>query len=544
MAGTKAYSQQEEFECGNNDLGIIDTNAIPLPPSNSILTEQEQGACASKIRILFVLRQEAVNDLQTNSGDGVRRAQEAVKWYMRELNYAYAVNNFTFKAEMAGSVIADESQFPAQTQESPNRQQFTAYGFLQEFEKELFDAQSNTYINALRDYYSADIVVLITKRFASGGSNGQAFGVPAGPTDNSPNIRPQKEFGFVVIDHRPSLPRKIRSGENFLPDNDINFPYILVHEIGHVQGARHETQTGYFPEDAIASEVFATGSAKFCNSIPVYTVMAEAGARIRLPLFSRPSSTKFDDANYYQNHGFTALGKNDKLCTPNNDLSTADAARNNHGRLVLTQPVISNFRVIPAELSNPVKIVHETDTYANIAAYQSIVARDINALGGKIISTGTVPFNISGSICRYRAGKNIRFQPQSNDQKVHLKAGCTFRALITDNICEDNFITFPRISQSNSSIVRQELEPEILLYPNPVEDVLHMSIFGNVSGAMEIGVFDLLGRRVYSSVPQSITDGKANVQIPTSGFEAGMYFTRVIINNTTYTRSFTVMNSQ
>lgn len=65
----------------------------------------------------------------------------------------------------------------------------------------------------------------------------------------------------------------------------------------------------------------------------------------------------------------------------------------------------------------------------------------------------------------------------------------------------------------------------VQVYPNPVGDVLHVRAKRSITS---ITVYDLLGQRVYASVPEA---GALTDVVGMSGFASGLYLVRVSVGN-------------
>jgi hypothetical protein len=76
--------------------------------------------------------------------------------------------------------------------------------------------------------------------------------------------------------------------------------------------------------------------------------------------------------------------------------------------------------------------------------------------------------------------------------------------------------------QANVSVLEYEESNAVQIYPNPVEDVIHVSIENNTLNNIEIYLFDIFGRMLDI---QRIIDKKTAINM--SSFSAGVYFLQI-----------------
>jgi hypothetical protein len=84
---------------------------------------------------------------------------------------------------------------------------------------------------------------------------------------------------------------------------------------------------------------------------------------------------------------------------------------------------------------------------------------------------------------------------------------------------------------SNNTVCKDiEGQRVILLpvYPNPIEDVLHISLLVSVASEVSIDLIDARGRLVKSVLPsQSLVPGVFSYDVPLTQINAGAYFLRM-----------------
>jgi len=69
------------------------------------------------------------------------------------------------------------------------------------------------------------------------------------------------------------------------------------------------------------------------------------------------------------------------------------------------------------------------------------------------------------------------------------------------------------------------------VYPNPAKDNLKISFHIEKNKSVEIRLFDVMGKRVYSRTIENPGNGEGNISINTSFFPEGVYFLRVSSGN-------------
>ncbi|HMN33125.1 MAG TPA: zinc-dependent metalloprotease [Chitinophagaceae bacterium] len=78
-----------------------------------------------------------------------------------------------------------------------------------------------------------------------------------------------------------------------------------------------------------------------------------------------------------------------------------------------------------------------------------------------------------------------------------------------------------------SEIIKEEISSQSfshLIYPNPVENEMTISLNSPISQNMKIAVYDLLGNKILDVYNQKIELGQTNIVVNTSGLSSGFYF--------------------
>lgn len=82
-----------------------------------------------------------------------------------------------------------------------------------------------------------------------------------------------------------------------------------------------------------------------------------------------------------------------------------------------------------------------------------------------------------------------------------------------------------------------EAQNEVLIYPNPVDNVTTISFTSENVGDVSVLLFDALGRMVKSTKMQNVTEGRNEINLDLSELKAGIYFCSISLDGyTKYTR--------
>lgn len=169
-----------------------------------------------------------------------------------------------------------------------------------------------------------------------------------------------------------------------------------------------------------------------------------------------------------------------------------------------------------------------------------IVNRDMNL-------SRNVTVNLTGFAAPDASFKTLQLSslPSAETFKSHtsnaLKAGSVA-------VSSNSFtITVPKLS-TTAVIVKstvtgisdpKERSHELLIYPNPVNDLLNISLNSNIAASTEVVVSDLMGRSVKNSIIDF--DGHSPMSVDVSKFTKGVYILSVKNSHYRLTRRFTVI---
>jgi hypothetical protein len=85
----------------------------------------------------------------------------------------------------------------------------------------------------------------------------------------------------------------------------------------------------------------------------------------------------------------------------------------------------------------------------------------------------------------------------------------------------------------------EKLQPEIVILPNPVKEMLNISLNSTHEGPLEIVIYDLMGRKIKNSVMNS--DGCSLLSVDASELTGGVYLLSVKSNHYTIIKRFSVV---
>ena len=112
----------------------------------------------------------------------------------------------------------------------------------------------------------------------------------------------------------------------------------------------------------------------------------------------------------------------------------------------------------------------------------------------------------------------------------------TLEVIAVDEIGVD---AFAYVSEGTNIVEPKEnIHSDLMIYPNPAKDVIHLLITG-FEGQAEVNIINLNGSEIYSSKLE-VTDNLA-AEIPVSKLNTGLYLLRVTSENFTKTKRFNIV---
>lgn len=281
--------------------------------------------------------------------------------------------------------------------------------------------------------------------------------------------------------------------------------YTFGHEVGHLQGARHN------PETDPNTSPFAYGHGKYETSDSWRTVMSYncPGGCTRVTQWSNP------DVDY--------------LGTPTGDITTRDNAR----VLDETADYIAGFRPdpVPVELvsfdgilnNGVVQLTWETSSETNNSGFeiQRLIGSDWTALGfvsGYGTTTEAHSYNFTDS--------NL------SEAVSHL----TYRLKQIDY--DGAFEYSPEVE---ITVGAPDSFTLLNAYPNPFNPATTVSFSLPASANVVVEVFDMLGRKVETLVNTSLDEGFHSTVWDASNAPSGLYLVRMSANGHTTTQQVTLL---
>jgi hypothetical protein len=82
---------------------------------------------------------------------------------------------------------------------------------------------------------------------------------------------------------------------------------------------------------------------------------------------------------------------------------------------------------------------------------------------------------------------------------------------------------------------------QVIVYPNPVSDILNINFELNKSTTSKIEILDLSGKQVTVIADENLK-GMVSKQINTTEFKSGIYFVKIQTENETVTKKISVIN--
>ncbi len=420
------------FFCVNNQkiaskisVGDFAYNLIPLDNNNHILVEFNStyvGDCSDSIVSNSSLNRSFTNDeLESDDPDCTLRLLLAVTPIARqeiiesgfdiptfgqiaidETNMAYILSQIDLIIELA--VLIDVNYIESM-----------GNGHLTDVRR--FERGTNglNVLHDLRETYQTDIQVLIRR------NEPRIFGRAAYVASRDNPLNESRAFCTVAV--------------NGITDGRFSF----AHEIGHLQGARHENHNT--APDYARGFLFATGVNR------LRTIMTRTGAA-RCSLSTSCRISMFSNPNIIGPGGVT-IGTND---------------RNNSRNINETSFEINNFRQTPN--------IHVLTINENIEEGQAS-----NHFGKLVIDTNDRFLTYrNGSESTMRANKKIILKPG-----ITIERGARFKAYISNSLCNEVSTSIRRSAKQlteNTEIVSTALVDEsisVSIYPNPTSRFITLS---------------------------------------------------------------------
>lgn len=308
-----------------------------------------------------------------------------------------------------------------------------------------------------RDMYQSDLQVLIRRN--EGGIFGRVFEVPTGNSFNQAN-------GYATVS----------------VDGVTDGRFSFTHEVGHLQGARHENHD--------ASPNYGRGFVSGTGTNAWRTIMARTGAvtctqlnSCRIGSFSNPNIT---------GPGGAAAGTTD---------------RNNARRLNETANTVNGYRQVPTTLFLQSETI--PGNYVSNHLAKSRIDTNNNNIYYQNNSVGTM-----------RAADEIIFKPGT-----FIEQGSDFRAYTVDQACENPAF----LRQSNDDNVQiDRIEPatlEVTLFPNPTKDIINL-VFNKKVQNFTVEIYNYKTKeKVFINQYKNVVENEVTIDV--HNFDTGIYILRL-----------------
>lgn len=404
------------------------------------------------MRVLLVVTAQAEPEIPMSLELASRMLQD-------ETNLAYEQSLINLRMEVARVVRTNYV-------ETINFSNATAYGSSSSYPDDLLNLSSGSgllnNIPVLRNQYSADVVAMVRSASTSfsQGFYGIAFGIPRGSSAiNADN-------GFALV------------STEFI----IGGRFTFAHEIGHIQGARHDNDN--------SSPNYARGFIFSSSGVSNRTIMAVGGncnpsTGCRVQFFSNPSVTL---------NGLPIGVTNE---------------RDNARRINETSSQILANRITNTNLSLL------AETFEN-----GILARH---LATQTISTNNNPvIALPNSRVSMRAGYSITLLPGFT-----ASTGCTFSAYISTCSFQSSSSFFRQsgiVPENNTNVQNNfdliEEGTHYHAYPVPVDNILNIT---HPKTSKVLFLYDLMGKLLI----QKETDASGSTTLELKGLLPGVYLLQI-----------------
>lgn len=344
--------------------------------------------------------------------------------------------------------------------------------------------RDNTTVQSLRNQYQADIVVCLVNGVYNQSAIGNAISVPATNSD----------YCALVVSGFSSL-----GGSN-----------TFAHELGHLLGGRHQDDTN---GPSYSHGYSFTTNPAFPNSpSAVRTLMHTYDPNSsRILQFSNPNVV-------YQG-------------TTSGTVNTNNVAR----RIGEISPVVVDFRASTNPSFNG--YIQGPGNIGNSGSYQWELiysCRDIVSREWKYSTDG---FNFgspigSSDILNYNLNS-------SNNGLFYLKCTITTSSNETFSVTQYvsvNICSGCRLLTENVELV----EKDIRLYPNPSQTQIMIDYSLENTTEVELGVFDIIGRVVFSKSLGTLDSGNHHTEFDVSNLQSGKYTLKLLMGSKLSNKVFVV----
>jgi hypothetical protein len=396
------------------------------------------------MRVLWVVTTQAEAEIPMSLEMAARMLQD-------ESNLAYQQSQITLRMEIARVVRTAYA-------ETTTNVSATAYGSTNFYPSDLINLSTGggllSNVPTLRNLYNADVVVMVRSQATNSaqGFYGIAYGVPTGASALNAN----NAFALISTEYM------------------IGGRFTFAHEIGHIQGARHDNHA--------ASPTYGRGYIFSAAATNNRTIMAVGGScnpstGCRVQFFSNPNVL----------YNGVAVGIVDQ--------------RDNARRINETATQVLAHRLTSANLILP------AETYDNEILARHLATQTISTNNNNVVA-------LAGSRVSFRAGTSVRLLPG-----FKAMSGSVFRAHTTT--C--SFVPTARAVVDNVTQSPLEVSDDsgaVSAYPNPVTNTLHIT---HPRNSKSLSLNDVLGKQIL----RRSTEGPGHTLLQLKDLPSGVYILSV-----------------
>lgn len=319
-----------------------------------------------------------------------------------------------------------------------------------------------------RNIYQTDLQVLIRRN--EGGIFGRVFDVPTGNSFNQAN-------GYATVS----------------VDGVTDGRFSFTHEVGHLQGGRHENHN--------ATPNYGRGFVSGTGTNAWRTIMARTGA------------APCNQANSCRIGSFSNPNVNGPGGVPSGNNNF-----NNARRLNETANTVNGYRQVPTSLFLQSETIQ--DNYVSNHLAKTRIDTNNSNIYYEDNSVGTM-----------RASDEIVLRPGT-----FIEQGSDFRAYTQNDPCEN----LPFLRQSNDDVQIDRIEPnglELTLYPNPSRDKINLKLNRELQ-KFTVEIYDYNTKaKVFMDDYKDVTENEVTIDV--SKLDTGIYILRLSgESDTVITRKF------
>ena len=159
---------------------------------------------------------------------------------------------------------------------------------------------------------------------------------------------------------------------------------------------------------------------------------------------------------------------------------------------------------------------------------EDIIVHDVN--NSTTLDALTITANAVGATYQWLDCKNFSEISGETSQSFTATSNGDYAVVVTENGCTD---TSECVSIDMVSLKEDLNHNELIIYPNPTNDILNITGLAEMEGGIEYSIYDNLGRLVLNG---NLTDQTQSINC--AEIARGLYTLQIISSNKTYSRQF------